>query len=72
MSTYLLTTPIKSHPHKLNYCDLFFAMPTALAKFTKVKLIHAKHNSITVYVVKESKAISAGMKLVQANSVGLP
>ena len=32
----LLTTPTKSHPHKFNYCDLFFAMLSALAKFRKV------------------------------------
>ena len=32
-----LTTPTKSHPHKFNYCDLFFAMLSALAKFAKVR-----------------------------------
>ena len=32
-----LTTPTKSHPHKFNYCDLSFAMPSALAKFAIVK-----------------------------------
>ena len=32
-----LTTPTKSHPHKFNYCDLFFAMPSTLEKFTTVK-----------------------------------
>ena len=36
-STCPLTTPTKSHPHKFNYCDLLFAMPSALAKFAKVK-----------------------------------
>ena len=25
----LLTTPTKTHPHKFNYCDLLFAMPSA-------------------------------------------
>ena len=37
MSTCPLTTPTKSHPHKFNYCHRFFAMPSALAKFAKVK-----------------------------------
>ena len=32
-----LTTPTKSHPHKFNYCNLLFAMLSALTKFTKVK-----------------------------------
>ena len=37
-STCPLTTPIKSHPHKFNYCDLFFVMPSsALTGFAKVK-----------------------------------
>ena len=34
-----LTTPTKSYPHKFNYYDLFFAMPSALAKFAKVKFM---------------------------------
>ena len=34
-----LTTPTKSHPQKFNYCDLFFAMPSALVKFAKVKFM---------------------------------
>ena len=38
-STCPLTTPTKSHPHKFNYCDLFFAMLSALAKFAKVKFM---------------------------------
>ena len=36
-STSPLTTPTKCPPHKFNYCDLFFAMPSALTKFAKVK-----------------------------------
>ena len=32
--TCLLTTPTKSHPHKFN---LFFAIPSVLIKFAKVK-----------------------------------
>ena len=39
-----LTTPTKSHPHKFNYCDLFFAMPSALTKICKSK-VHARHYS---------------------------
>ena len=33
MSTSPLSKPTKSHPHKFNYCDLFFAMLSALTKF---------------------------------------
>ena len=32
-----VSTPTKSHPLKFNYCDLFFAVPSALTKFAKVK-----------------------------------
>ena len=39
------TAPTKSHPRKFNYCDLFFTMPSALAKFAEV---HAKHDSIVL------------------------
>ena len=45
-STCLSTTPTKSHPHKFNYCDLFFVMPSALAKFIEVKFTQ----SITVQI----------------------
>ena len=46
-----LTTPTKSHPHKFNYCKLFFAMPSALAKFTKVKFMQ---NIIALGVYRKS------------------
>ena len=32
-----VSTPTKSHLHKFHYCDLFLMMPSALAKFAKVK-----------------------------------
>ena len=38
-STCPLTTSTKSHPHKFNYCDLFFAMLSVLTKFAKVKFM---------------------------------
>ena len=30
-----VSTPTKSHPLKFNYCEIFFAVPSALAKFAK-------------------------------------
>ena len=51
--TCLLTTPMKSHPHKFY---LFFAMPSALAKFAKVKftqtIIALRYYSINLHVLQ--------------------
>ena len=48
MSTCPLTTPTKSHPHKLNYCHCFFAMPSALICKVRISKVYAKHYGIMV------------------------
>ena len=62
MSTCSLTTPTKSHLHKFNYCDLFFAMPSALKKFAKVKFTQ---NIIALQYITL-------MKLVYTTITGFP
>ena len=49
MSACPLTTPTKCQTHKFNYCDLFFAMPSALARLTKVKF-EAKCSFLTLCI----------------------
>ena len=77
----LLATPTKSHPHKFNYFDLFFAMLSALAKFAKVKftqnIIALRYTrSITMclglaYLISRYESIWKGMTLQAGPWVGL-
>ena len=41
-------------PYKFNYCDLFFVMPSALVKFTKVKFTQ---NIIALRYLQAAKEI---------------
>ena len=46
-----VSTPIKSQPHKFNYCNLFFAMLSALAKFAKEKLTENNRATFKAYSI---------------------
>ena len=48
-------TPTKSHPHKFNYCDLFFAMPSWSTRKIRKSKVHAKHDSVTVIVKTQGR-----------------
>ena len=64
----ITTTPTKSHPHKFNYCNLFFVMPSALAKFTKVKFMQ---NIIALRVYRKSFTYRFQSQMHAANVIFL-